>query len=150
MNIHYKNPLLLLLTVLFVASCSSKPVASGAKGAISFDDFDKVVYFDFDRSEIKPEAYDELDANAEYIIQQVEDDAAFTVIIEGHTDESGTAGYNFALGNRRAESVARYLRVKGVSSDALSIESYGEERPAAFGSNQDAWAQNRRAEIVYP
>jgi peptidoglycan-associated lipoprotein len=69
--------------------------------------------------------------------------------LEGHTDERGSREYNIGLGERRALSVRRYLLLQGVSSDQLTTVSYGEERPAVLGSNEQAWAQNRRVELVY-
>jgi len=71
-----------------------------------------------------------------------------TVTIEGHADERGTREYNLALGERRAIAVKRALAALGVSADRLSIVSYGKERPAAIGSNEAAWRQNRRAVMV--
>ena len=70
-----------------------------------------------------------------------------TVVVEGHADERGTREYNLALGQRRAESVAAYLLSNGVSRNQLKTISYGEERPAALGSNNASWAKNRRVEI---
>lgn len=145
----YKNHLILLLAVLFIASCSNKQVKPSAD-AISGDDLSTVFYFEYDSSEIQSDAYDDLDANAEYIIQKTEENDDFLAIIEGHTDERGTIDYNFALGNRRAESIARYLRVKGIPTDRLRVESFGEEKPINSGSGESAWSENRRGEIVYP
>ncbi len=68
--------------------------------------------------------------------------------IEGHCDERGTVEYNLALGEKRARSAMDYLVSIGIPRDRISIISYGKERPAAFGSNEDAWAKNRRAEFV--
>ena len=69
------------------------------------------------------------------------------VVVEGHADERGTREYNLALGQRRAESVADYLKLKGISRSRLTIKSYGEEMPMVAGSNERSWARNRRAEI---
>jgi peptidoglycan-associated lipoprotein len=70
-------------------------------------------------------------------------------VIQGHTDERGTREYNLALGERRAAAVRDYLQSLGVSASQLSIVSYGEERPVDPRSTEAAWAQNRRAELVY-
>ena len=72
-----------------------------------------------------------------------------SVVLQGHTDERGTREYNLALGERRAGSVERYLRLQGVNPSQMEVVSYGEERPAARGSNEDAFAQNRRVVFAY-
>ncbi|MFO7727503.1 MAG: OmpA family protein, partial [Desulfonatronovibrio sp.] len=69
------------------------------------------------------------------------------LVIEGHCDERGTAEYNLALGERRARAAYEFLILLGVDSDRIQIVSYGEERPLASGSNEAAWAENRRAEV---
>jgi peptidoglycan-associated lipoprotein len=76
--------------------------------------------------------------------------APLAVRIEGHADERGGAEYNLALGQRRAETVARALRLLGVKDGQLEAISHGEERPRASGHDETAWAQNRRADIAYP
>ena len=68
-------------------------------------------------------------------------------MLAGHADERGTREYNLALGQRRGEAVADYLRTLGVDSNRLTVRSYGEERPVALGSNEASWAKNRRVEI---
>ncbi len=103
------------------------------------------VYFDFDSSDIRRESREVLEAHAKYLSEN----SGVSVVLEGHTDERGSKEYNMALGERRAESVERFLNVNDVSSDAIETVSYGEERPAVDESNEEAWAQNRRVEIVY-
>ena len=103
------------------------------------------VYFDFDSSEIRRESRSVLEAHAAYLSE--DEDAS--VVLEGHTDERGSREYNMALGERRAESVARFLRVNDVSDDQIETVSYGEEQPAVDESNEEAWAENRRVEISY-
>ena len=71
------------------------------------------------------------------------------VVIEGHCDERGTREYNLALGERRANTVRRYLMSRGVSSSQIEVVSYGEERPADYGHNESAWSRNRRAFLDY-
>ena len=73
--------------------------------------------------------------------------AKITISIEGHADERGTREYNLALGQRRAESVSNYLIANGINRNRLITKSYGEERPLSLGSNNSAWAKNRRVEI---
>ncbi len=104
-------------------------------------DVGDTVHFDFDKYDLKPEARAILDAQAAWLAKYPNTN----VIIEGHCDERGTREYNLALGERRANSVRNYLIALGVSSSRLKVISYGKERPVAMGSNEEAWAQNRRA-----
>lgn len=101
------------------------------------------VHFEFDRSRITDEAAAVLQRKAEILRANPD----LRVTIEGHCDERGSLEYNMALGQRRAESVRRYLTGLGVQGDMFQTVSYGEERPIAQGSNEQAWAQNRRAEF---
>lgn len=103
------------------------------------------LYFDFDNASIRGEFAELLAAHADYLVRN----PSVTVVIEGHTDERGTPEYNIALGERRAKSVVDYLQSLGVSSRQMSTVSYGEERPLVRQSNERAWAQNRRAVLVY-
>jgi len=105
----------------------------------------KPVYFDFDKSDIRPDAAETLKANAE--IMKKYPDTNFLIQIAGHCDERGTQEYNLALGERRALAVRDYLRNLGISGDRLVTISYGEEFPADPGHNEAAWAKNRRAEF---
>jgi peptidoglycan-associated lipoprotein len=102
------------------------------------------IYFDFDQSVIRPDAQDVLRKKAEFL----RENSGSSVIIEGHCDERGTAEYNLALGERRALAAKAFLMNMGISSSRLSTISYGEERPVDPGSNEDAWARNRRAHFV--
>ena len=101
------------------------------------------VYFDFDKFDIKPEYRSILKEQATVLKKF----SAIRVLIEGHCDSRGTAEYNLALGERRARAVKEYLMVLGVSASQMEIVSYGEERPAAEGNNEAAWAKDRRAEF---
>lgn len=103
------------------------------------------VYFDFDKSTIRPDAYDALKAHAAYLSANPSASAR----LEGHADERGTREYNLALGERRGNAVANYLTANGASSSQLQVVSYGEERPLTEGHNEAAWAKNRRVEIKY-
>jgi peptidoglycan-associated lipoprotein len=105
----------------------------------------RIIYFAFDRSEIPAASFDTLRAHARYL----SGNPNARVRIEGHTDERGTREYNIGLGERRAKSIEQFLRVQGVPSGQIEVVSYGEERPAARGQNEMAWAQNRRAVIDY-
>lgn len=104
-----------------------------------------VIYFDFDRSEIRPEYASVISAHAKHM-------AAFgaaRVRLEGHTDERGSREYNIALGERRAQAVRRALLLQGSADGQLTPVSYGEERAAVEGSEEAAYEKNRRVEIVY-
>jgi peptidoglycan-associated lipoprotein len=105
----------------------------------------RTVYFDFDSSEIKGDGTDIVAAHAKYLASN----PAARVRLEGHTDERGSREYNIGLGERRAQAVRRALLLQGASDAQLSTVSYGEERPAAAGNNEEAWAKNRRVEVVY-
>lgn len=104
----------------------------------------KDVNFDFDKSDIRPDARDILKANAEWIKANPKS----KVQIEGHCDERGTNEYNLALGERRANAVKKYLSSLGVEADRLYTISYGEELPIDPGHSEDAWAKNRRAHFL--
>ena len=99
-------------------------------------------YFEYDSSDLKPEAMRALDVHA----KDLKGNGA-RVVLEGHTDERGTREYNMALGERRSKAVQRYLVLQGVSPAQLELVSYGEERPVATGTDEQSWAQNRRVEL---
>jgi peptidoglycan-associated lipoprotein len=104
----------------------------------------EVVYFDFERWELRDDARSALKENA----QQLKESAQWTrLTIEGHCDERGSEEYNLALGERRAGVVSRYLKDLGVPASRLQTVSYGENRPAVAGHDETAWQQNRRAEL---
>ena len=102
------------------------------------------VYFDYDSSQIRADFLPVLDAHARYL----RDNPGARIRLEGHTDERGTREYNLALGERRANAAKNYLVSVGVPANRIRTISYGKERPVALGSNQAAWAQNRRAATV--
>ncbi len=107
--------------------------------------YKKVVYFDFDKSNIKPEFLDMLTAHAKYLIAHPNQ----KIRIEGYTDERGTWEYNIALGDRRAQSVRRFLLFQGVNPDQISTISYGEAHAVCHEHTRPCWAKNRRAVLVY-
>ena len=102
------------------------------------------IYFDFDKSFIKLEYRSVLKAKADFM----KDNPRVRIRIEGNCDERGTNEYNLALGERRANSAAKFLVSLGISPDRLETISYGEERPLALGSGEGAWSQNRRDDFV--
>jgi len=101
------------------------------------------IYFDFDKSDLKPEARATLRKKADWL----NENPGFYMWIEGHCDERGTSEYNLALGERRAHAAKEFLKALGVSEGRLRTISYGEERPADPGHNEEAWAKNRRDEF---
>lgn len=105
----------------------------------------KVVHFDFDQYDIKPEDYELIKANADYLTLQPE----LSVTINGYCDERGTREYNLALGERRAMSVKNALVAEGVSPSRINVVSFGEDNPVDDAHNESAWAKNRRADFDY-
>ena len=166
----YTKLLSLAAAVALVAACSTTPKDTGAAsgtasagvgtggigtGAVrpgSQEDLASLggqgtgdrVFFQYDRSDLTPEARATLDRQAGWLKQY----GQVTVTVEGHTDERGTREYNIGLGNRRATAVKNYLSALGVDTSRLTIISYGKERPSVLGTGDMSWAQNRRAVTV--
>lgn len=105
----------------------------------------RIIYFDFDSYSIKPEFQSAIEGHARFL----KADPKRHVVVEGHTDERGGREYNLALGQRRSEAVRRALGLLGVGDNQVEAVSFGKEKPAVQGSDEAAWAQNRRAEITY-
>lgn len=103
------------------------------------------VLFGFDQSQLTPEAQALLDHHAKYLANRPQR----RLRLEGHADERGGSEYNLALGQMRAQSVARMLMLFGVREAQLDIVSFGKERPRALGDDEAAWQQNRRVDLVY-
>jgi peptidoglycan-associated lipoprotein len=104
-----------------------------------------IVYFDYDRAEIKPEYVPVVAAHAKFL----NGNAARKVRLEGHSDERGSREYNIGLGERRAQAVRRALMLQGVTDPQITTVSYGEERASVAGSDETAYSRNRRVELVY-
>ena len=104
-----------------------------------------VIYFDFDRSEIRPEYASLINSHAKHLAGA----GAVKIRVEGHTDERGSREYNIALAERRAQAVRLALKLQGAGDAQLTTVSYGEERPAVVGSDESAYEKNRRVELVY-
>ncbi len=102
------------------------------------------VYFDFDKYDLKPAARDTLKKNADWLAKN----PGKKVVVEGNCDERGTNEYNMALGQRRAESAAKYMNTLGIRADRISTISYGEDRPICKESNEECWSKNRRADFI--
>ena len=105
----------------------------------------QTIYFAFDNATIAGDYEEMLAAHAAYLSKNVD----MKVTVEGHADERGTPEYNIALGERRAQAVAKYLQALGVQADQISIVSYGEEKPLLLGQSEEVYAKNRRAVLVY-
>jgi len=126
---------------------STAPAMEGAKITAQEDlalNVGDRVFFDFDKSDLRPDAIETLNRQASWLSAN----GGVTVTIEGHCDERGTREYNLALGGRRAAAAKQYLESTGVDGGRIDTVSYGKERPAVLGSNEAAWAQNRRAVMV--
>lgn len=128
------------------ASTTGSPYGDGTSAAdAAAARAHNVIYFDFDKSEIKPEFADVVTAAAKNLASHT----AFKVKLEGHTDERGTREYNIGLGERRAQAVRRALLLQGAAEGQITTVSFGAERPAVEGDDEAAWSQNRRVELNY-
>jgi peptidoglycan-associated lipoprotein len=123
---------------------AARPTATQAAAAAAALPSARVLYFAFDSSELNADALRLVDSWAKYLSANPN----ARVRLEGHCDERGTREYNIGLGERRALAVRDALTARGVSARQLGVASFGEERPVALGSNEEAWRQNRRVEIV--
>lgn len=151
------------LAIVALAGCASqvplddKSAGSGGSGSVSEAtakeiaaaraNLDKVkpsIYFDFDRFDIKPEYQQTISAYAGYL----KADTKAKLVIEGNADERGTTEYNLALGQKRAQAVSKALGLMGVATNRMEAVSNGEEKPRAKSSNEAAWAENRRADLL--
>ena len=157
-----------IFMVLFVAACATTPKDSAdssgsgsgsdvssegnitetaGSGIVSGSQEDLIVnvgdrvFFGYDSSDLDSDALELLQDQVAWLKQNSD----VTVTIEGHCDERGTREYNLALGEKRAQAVKNYLIGLGINPDRVSTISYGKERPAVVGSNDGAWAQNRRS-----
>lgn len=105
----------------------------------------KTIYFAFDSSEISEEDIEVIKHHGKYLALHPD----MSLRLEGHTDERGTREYNVALADRRAQAIKKLLLYQGAGASQITIISYGEEKPAAMGHDEDSWKLNRRAELVY-
>jgi peptidoglycan-associated lipoprotein len=124
--------------------------AQSARGLDPFTDPNnplskKSVFFDFDSFLVKTEYQPVVEAHGKYLASTKNR----RIVVEGHTDERGGREYNLALGQKRAEAVKQRLMLLGATDGQIETVSFGEEKPRSVGSNEEAWAQNRRADIVY-
>ncbi len=121
------------------------PVDLAANDGASMGNLARIIYFDFDSYVVKDEFRATVEANAKVLTGN----RTARLRSKGHTDERGGREYNLALGQKRAEAVAKSLTLLGATATQLEAVSFGKERPAATGSDEAAWAKNRRAEIIY-
>jgi len=120
------------------------PVDVTATTNVNYTNLPKVVYFDFDSYVVKDEFRPVIEANAKALTGN----RKMHMAVEGHTDDRGSSEYNLALGQRRAEAVVKSLTLLGADPTQLEAVSFGKERPAVQGENEEAWAKNRRAELA--
>ena len=140
------------VSLLFMAACSKNLGYDGADGLGASKELiaefkntaGDTVHFAFDSSELSAEAKSIVEKQAEFFKSK----GKLRVVIEGHCDERGDSSYNLGLGERRANSVLKFLSHNGVDTSTLTVISYGKERPAAEGHDEAAWQQNRRAVTV--
>lgn len=169
-----KTPFIaVLLATSFISACNSVPrqelsdaIPVGDNSAVvnpvtidgvqSLDNLDpnsiggrapleRVIYFDYDKSELRPEFLDIVASHGRFLAQN----PSGQIRLEGHTDERGTREYNIALGESRANTIARMLQLQGVDAAQSRTVSYGEELPVDEAHNSDAWAKNRRVNVIY-
>jgi peptidoglycan-associated lipoprotein len=107
---------------------------------------ERSVYFDFDQSNIKPSYTQELELHGKFLATH----PTVAIKIQGNADEQGSAEYNLALGQKRAQAVLTTLKLYGVKDTQMEAISYGKEKPRALGHDETAYAQNRRADLAYP
>ncbi|MBT7951910.1 MAG: peptidoglycan-associated lipoprotein Pal [Gammaproteobacteria bacterium] len=132
---------------------STRTYGVGAEGDTSMTALDdpqsplsvRIIYFDYDSSEIQSQFRDTIEAHSAFLIANPN----VIVALEGHADERGSREYNLALGERRSQTVKRQMTLLGVPSSQIRATSYGEERPVSEEHDDFAWSQNRRVEIVY-
>jgi peptidoglycan-associated lipoprotein len=120
------------------------PVDVTGTSNVNYTNLPRVVYFDFDSYVVKDDYRPVIEANAKALTTN----RKMHMAVEGHTDDRGSSEYNLALGQRRAEAVVKSLTLLGADQTQLEAVSFGKERPAVQGENEEAWAKNRRAELA--
>ena len=124
--------------------------AYGVSGSQPMDDRSgllakRIIYFVYDSSEVQPDYLPVIASHANFLAAN----KGKTVVLEGHADERGSPEYNIALGEQRAQSVAKLMKLQGVGDAQIQIVSFGEEKAVVTGHDENAWQQNRRVEITY-
>ena len=152
-NKNLKNVLLVVFTTLILSACSTAKKSGNIDGDV-YTGKETVkflasgvpdrVFFATNKSSLTTAARETLRKQAAWLRKN----SKITIVLEGHADERGTREYNLALGERRANAAKDYLMTYGISSDRISVLSYGKERPVDSGSNPLAWSKNRRSVTV--
>ena len=155
-----RNKINFLIAVIFLSSCSSmnvteervysddvKTVEASSSDSIQYDNkavfASATIYFEFDKSNLTSKSIQILKS----VASALNENKSIQVTLAGHAVERGTREYNLALGQRRAETVSDYFILNGISKNRISVKSYGEERPLAFGQDDESYSKNRRVEI---
>ena len=157
-----RNKLNFVVVLIFLTSCSSMNVteenvgsdevktvkASSARSEIiNYDTMavfaNATVYFEFDKSSLTSKSIQTLKS----AVNALNENSSINITLSGHADERGTREYNLALGQRRAEAVSDYFVLNGISKNRITVKSFGEEKPVAFGQDETSYSKNRRVEI---
>ena len=157
-----RNKLNFVVAIIFLSSCSSMNVteenvgsdevktvkASSARSEnINYDTMavfaNATVYFEFDKSSLTSKSIQTLKS----AVNALNENSSINITLSGHADERGTREYNLALGQRRAEAVSDYFVLNGISKNRITVKSFGEEKPVAFGQDETSYSKNRRVEI---
>ena len=127
---------------------TGRPAAGGAAALKDPSNIlsNRSVYYDFDKFDVKEEYRPMVEAHARYL----RENGSTKMLVQGNTDERGSREYNLALGQRRSEGVKRMLMLLGGREDQIEAVSLGEEKPRTAGANEEAWARNRRSDMLYP
>ena len=157
-----RNKLNFIVVIIFLSSCSSMNVteenvgsdqvktvkASSSKSEnVNYDTkavfANATVYFEFDKSSLTSKSIQTLKS----AVNALNENSSIKITLSGHADERGTREYNLALGQRRAEAVSDYFVLNGISKNRITVKSYGEEKPVAYGQDEGSYSKNRRVEI---
>ena len=158
----FKNKINFIIVVIFLSSCSSMNIteenvysdnvktvkaSSSMSENINLDSMaifaNATVYFELDKSSLTSKSIQTLKS----AVDALNENTSIKVTLSGHADERGTREYNLALGQRRAESVSDYLVLNGINKSRITVKSFGEEKPLAYGQDESSYAKNRRVEI---
>ena len=158
----FKNKINFFIVIFFLSSCSSMNIteenvysdevktvkaSSSMPKNISLDSMaifaNATVYFEFDKSSLTSKSIQTLKS----AVDALNENSTIEVTLSGHADGRGTREYNLALGQRRAESVSDYLVLNGIKKSRITVKSFGEEKPLAYGQDEASYAKNRRVEI---
>ena len=157
-----RNKLNFVVVLIFLSSCSSMNVTEENVGSdevktvkassdrsenINYDTMavfaNATVYFEFDKSSLTSKSIQTLKS----AVNALNENSSINITLSGHADERGTREYNLALGQRRAEAVSDYFVLNGISKNRITVKSFGEEKPVAFGQDETSYSKNRRVEI---